>query len=187
MILNDVGDQRRTTSKPPIEPMIRDATSADIHAITDIYNAIIPTTTIAWTENLQTPEQRGGWFAKQQQENFPVLVATENESNEVIGFASYSHFRGAGVWPGYRFTVEHTIHIRKQFWGQGIGRALMIALLDRGKSAGMHVMVGALDGENSSSLLFHQRLGFTEVGRMPEVGFKFGRRLDLVLVQKILD
>lgn len=171
----------------PAEPMIRDATSADIHAITDIYNAIIPTTTIAWTENLQTPEQRGDWFARQQQEGFPVLVANDDESDDVIGFASYGHFRGAGVWPGYRFTVEHTIHIREPFWNQGIGRALMSALLDRARSAGMHVMVGALDGENSASLLFHQRLGFIEVGRMPEVGFKFGRRLDLVLVQKTLD
>lgn len=167
--------------------MIRDATPADVHAITDIYNAIIPTTTIAWTEHLQTPEQRGDWFAKQQQDGFPVLVATDGQTDDVIGFASYSHFRGAGVWPGYRFTVEHTIHISERSWGQGVGRCLMTALIDRARSAGMHVMVGALDGDNSSSLSFHQRLGFVQVGRMPEVGFKFGRRLDLVLVQKILN
>jgi phosphinothricin acetyltransferase len=167
--------------------VIRDATSADIHAITDIYNALIPTTSITWSEALQTPEERGAWFANQQRQNFPVLVATDSNTGSIIGFASYTHFRGAGIWPGYRFTVEHTIHVRQQNWEQGIGRTLILELIERARSAGIHVMVGALDGANASSLSFHDRLGFVEVGRMPEVGFKFGRRLDLVLVQKILE
>jgi phosphinothricin acetyltransferase len=90
-------------------------------------------------------------------------------------------------WPGYRFTVEHTVHVREDHWGSGAGRALMEELVERARAAGKHVMVGALDGANEASLRFHARLGFVEVARMPEVGRKFGRWLDLVLVQRILD
>ncbi len=165
---------------------IRDAFDRDIEAITQIYNALIPTTTIAWTEELQTVEERAAWFARQQQQQFPVLVSADDQTGEVVGFASYGHFRGAGVWPGYRFTVEHTIHVRQHCWQQGVGRQLMKALIARATAANIHVMVGALDAQNTASLAFHQRIGFIEVARMPEIGFKHDRWLDLVLVQRIL-
>ena len=172
--------------------IIRDATTVDIPAITALYNANIPTSTIAWTEILQTVDERAAWFDRQAEDSFPVLVAessdtdTNSEGAPVVGFASYGHFRGAGVWPGYRFTVEHTIHVREDHWGRGVGRSLLEALVDRSRSAGLHVMVGAIDGDNASSIDFHRRLGFEEVARMPEVGSKFGRWLDLVLMQRIV-
>lgn len=164
---------------------IRDATADDAAPIAALYNATIPTTTNAWTEELQSVEDRAAWIEHQAADGFPVLVA-EADGN-VVGFATYEHFRGAGKWPGYRFTVEHSIHIAESTWRRGVGRALMEALLARARAAGLHVMVGAIDSGNERSIAFHERLDFVEVARMPEIGFKFGQWLDLVLVQRILD
>jgi L-amino acid N-acyltransferase len=164
---------------------IRQATALDVAAITGLYNALIPTTTIAWTEKLQTVEERRIWIDHQQSTGFPVLVAIHD--NQFAGFCSYGHFRGAGVWPGYSRTAEHTIHIDRLHWGRGVGRALMTQLINHAQLNKMHVLIGAVDSVNTASIEFHTRLGFTEVGRLPEVGHKFGRWLDLVLMQKILD
>lgn len=104
----------------------------------------------------------------------------------VVGFAAYGDFRGAGRWPGYRFTVENTVHVAEQVWGAGAGRALMEALIATATEQGMHVMVAAIDSDNEVSIRFHEQLGFVVVGRMPEVGRKFDRWLDLVLMQLVL-
>jgi len=165
--------------------VVRDAQDTDVTAITDIYNALVSTQTVTWTETPDAYEQRAAWLARQRLDTFPVLVAAD--SGAVVGFAAYEHFRGEGKWPGYAQTVEHSIHVRESHWGRGIGRALMERLIERAQAAGMHVMVGAIDGENDASLRFHQSLGFVEVARMPQTGHKFGRWLDLVLVQRILD
>ena len=90
-------------------------------------------------------------------------------------------------WPGYRHTVEHSIHVRQDCWGRGIGRALVDALVERARAQGKHVMIAGIDAENVGSIRFHERLGFFEVARLPEIGEKFGRRLDLVLMQRMLD
>lgn len=165
--------------------IIRDAKTPDIPAITGLYNALIPTTTVAWTEEIQTVDQRRVWFEKQVSEGFPVVVAEVN--GVVIGFCAYGHFRGAGMWPGYSTTAEHTIHVSEAYWGTGVGRALLDELINRARSAGIHVLVGAIDGANTASIAFHARVGFVEVARMPQVGHKFGRWLDLVLMQRVLD
>lgn len=165
--------------------IIRAAVEDDVPAITDIYNALVPTTTVAWTETLQTVDERARWFARQREDGFPVLVA--DEDGTVAGYASYGHFRGVGKWHGYRLTAEHTVHVREAAWGGGIGRSLMASLIERARATGLHVLVGAIDAENDASLRFHARLGFVEVARMPQVGCKFGRWLDLVLMQLVLD
>jgi phosphinothricin acetyltransferase len=164
---------------------IRDAGTADLEAIREIYNALLLTTTIAWSEERQTAQERAAWFERQTTAGFPVLVA-EDEGGEVAGFTAYGDFRGAGKWPGYRFTVEHTVHVREEQWGRGVGRLLLMTLMERARVAGKHVMVAAIDGDNVESIRFHERLGFTVVGRLPEVGSKWGRWLDLVLMQRIL-
>jgi L-amino acid N-acyltransferase len=165
--------------------IIRDAHDDDMPAIRDIYNALIPTTTGAWTETLQTLRQRRAWFRGQLASGYPVLVA--DEDGDVIGFTAYGAFRGTGKWEGYRFTVEHTIHVREAHWGAGVGKALLRELISRAQNAGIHVMVGAIDGDNVASIRFHETQGFAVVARMPEVGYKFERRLDLVLMQRILE
>jgi L-amino acid N-acyltransferase len=165
---------------------IRDATAADMADVTEIYNALIETTTVAWTEHHQTLDERLAWFRQQRDDDHAVLVATD-DGGRVVGFAAYGSFRGAGRWPGYRYTVEHTIHLDAAVWNHGIGTALLEALVERARAAGLHAMVGAIDADNAGSIRFHERLGFVEVARMPEVGRKFDRWLDLVLMQRILD
>jgi len=163
-------------------PTIRPATDADLPAVLAITNELIPTTTVAWTEDLQTLDQRRAWFAQRTARGFPVLVAVD-DGGEVVGIASYGDFRDSLALPGYRFTVEHSVHVRADQRRTGVGRALMLALIDRAAEAGIHVMVGGIDGANLDSIAFHERLGFVEVARMPQTGWKFGRWLDLVLMQ----
>ena len=165
--------------------IIRDAVAADLEAVTGLHNALIPTSTVTWSEELETSGQRAGWFESQNQNGFAVVVA--DDAGEIVGFASYGFFRGEGKWPGYRQTAEHSVHVRQDRWASGIGTTLMEALIDRARTAGIHVLVAAIDGENEASIRFHARLGFIEVARMPQTGQKFGRWLDLVLMQKILD
>ena len=165
--------------------IVRDAVLGDVAAITALYNALIPSTTTAWTETPETEAERLEWFERQRSDGFPVLVAEVD--GQFAGFTAYEHFRGAGKWPGYRFTVEHSVHVAETYWGAGVGRALIEHLIDRARAAGMHVMVAAIDGANTGSIEFHRRLGFVEVARMAETGIKFGRWLDLVLMQRVLD
>src|SRR5580704_10775422 len=111
------------TSEPP---SIRPATEADIPAITEIYNALISSTTIEWTETPHTEEERARWLTERQAAREPVLVAVTDDV--VIGVGSYGDFRDSTHWPGYRFTVEHSIHVAEAYWGLGVGRALLSAL-----------------------------------------------------------
>ena len=165
--------------------IIRDAALADLPAIVALHNALIPTTTITWTEELETLDHRAAWFERQERDGHPVLVA--DDGGEVVGFTTYEYFRGEGKWPGYRATAELSIHVRESNWGRGVGRALIEALVERARAASIHVLVAAVDTENTESIRFHERLGFVEVGRMPQIGQKFGRWLDLVLMQRIID
>ena len=165
---------------------IRDATVEDMAAVVEIYNELIPVRTVTWTEEPESLDERVAWFHRQQAQGAPVLVAEEDDHagpGQVVGFATYGEFRDNRKWPGYRFTVEHSIHVRGAHQGQGIGRALLRALLERARACGMHVMVAAVDAENVESIAFHERLGFREVGRLPETGRKFDRWLDLVFLQ----
>ena len=164
--------------------IIRDAVDTDMPAVRDLYNALIPTTTVAWTDVPQTLRERRAWFGRQQRFGYPVVVA--EVSGAVVGFAAYGSFRGSGKWPGYRQTVEHTIHVHEDCWGRGIGRSLLEALIEHARANDVHVMVAAVDGANQESISFHERLGFTIVARMPEVGRKFDRWLELVLMQRLI-
>jgi L-amino acid N-acyltransferase YncA len=166
------------------DAVIRDATSVDAAAIAVIYNALVGSTTVAWTESTESVDDRAAWLVTQGDRGRPVLVAEVD--GDVIGFASYGDFRDSAKWPGYRFTVEHTVHVAESQWGSGVGRSLMIELIRRATEDGFHVMIGAIDGENAGSVRFHRRLGFEVVGRLPGIGYKFGRWLDLVLMQRTL-
>jgi phosphinothricin acetyltransferase len=164
--------------------VIRDATREDLPQIADIYNALLETTTHEWTETRNTVAEREAWLAAQNASGNPALVAVAND--EVVGWATYGDFRDSVRWPGYRYTVEHSIHVREDQWGRGVGRALLDALVDRARRDGKRVMVAGIDADNVGSIRFHERLDFVEVARMPEIGEKFGRRLDLVLMQRML-
>ncbi len=166
---------------------LRDADEGDLPAISAIYNSTIDDTTTSWADEPETLEHRQVWFAARREAGDPVLVAVDDPSGQVVGFTAWGWFRGEGTWPGYRHTREQTIHVAAGHQGQGLGRLLIDALVDRARAAGVHVLVAGVDSATEGSLRFHERMGYREVARMPEVGRKFDRWLDLVLLQRIVD
>ena len=162
---------------------IRDADAGDLPAILAIYNHAVVHTTAVWNEFTVDIANRADWLAERHSQGFPVLVATA-ESGEVSGYASYGHWR---AWSGYRHTVEHSIYVSERHRGQGIGGALLSALIEHARGARKHVMVAGIEASNAVSLRLHARLGFSRVARFEQVGCKFGRWLDLVFMQLRLD
>jgi phosphinothricin acetyltransferase len=195
--------------------LIRDATEADLPGILAIYNDVIATSTAVYTEAPATLEDRQAWLGGRAASGFPVLAAVEGESERddrrrnrrrsesrdqtmtesgmgerkrshpalVLGFASFGDFR---PWPGYRHTVEHSVHVAEPARGQGIGTALVAALLPRASSLGKHMMIAGIDAANAASIRMHERLGFERSGVLREVGRKFDRWLDLLFMQRRL-
>jgi L-amino acid N-acyltransferase YncA len=161
--------------------IVRPASTADGVAIGSILNALLATTAIEWTDTPHTTESILEWL----DEHETVLVA--EVGGEVVGVAAFGWFRDVIRRPGYRFTVENTVHVREDHWGSGVGRELMEALIDEARHSGKHTMVAAIDGANETSIRFHERLGFVEVARMPEIGAKFARWQDLIILQLRLD
>jgi L-amino acid N-acyltransferase YncA len=161
--------------------LIRNATETDLPAILAITNEAILNTTSSWNVQPTTLEARQQWLTDRAAAGLPVLVAANGD--EVLGFASYGSFR---AWDGYALTVEHSIYVDVTKRRQGAGRALLAALIDHATDAGMHVMMGVISADNEVSIVLHEQFGFDIVGRLPEVGRKFDRWLDLVLMQKML-
>ncbi len=161
---------------------IRPAADSDLSAITAITNDVIRTTTAMWTDIEATVGDRAAWMKQRITAGYPVLVA--DSMGEVIGFASYGPYRSGP--PGYRYVVEHSIHVARDARGRGVGSQLVTALLDHARQQGLWAMVGGIDALSTASLRMHARLGFVEVGRQPGIGSKFGQRLDLVLMQRAI-
>lgn len=163
---------------------IRPAVEADLPAILAIYNDAVLHTTAIWNETPVDLGNRASWFAARRDVGFPVLVADDGHSHgQVLGYGSFGEFR---PFEGYRMTVEHSVYVLDAAQGRGIGKMLLNALIEEARHMGKRVMVGAIDASNYASLALHETMGFEETGRMPGVGEKFGKRLDLVLVQKML-
>jgi L-amino acid N-acyltransferase YncA len=161
--------------------MIRDAAATDILAVTEIYNSVLRTTTAIYNDTPVTVDDRLAYWQGRVAQGYPLIVAVEEE--RVLGYATFGDFRS---WPGYRFTVEGTIHIAEGVRGQGIGTQLLHELIARARGLGKHVMVAGVDSGNVASLRFLTRFGFKEAGCLREVGFKFDRYLDLCLLQLAL-
>jgi L-amino acid N-acyltransferase YncA len=161
--------------------IVRDATLEDAADILAIYNFAALNTTAVWTEGAVDLDSRREWIRARQQAGYPVLVAMKGR--DVVGFASFGDFR---PWPGYRHTVENSVYVGERYHRLGIGRSLMVALIERATALNKHAVIAGIEAANTASLRLHASLGFAEVGRMPEVGCKFGRWLDLVLMQKRL-
>jgi phosphinothricin acetyltransferase len=161
---------------------IEDATDEDLPAVVAIYNEVIRTSTAIYREEPATLAERQAWNETRKANGYPLLVARTDDA-PVAGFATFGDFR---AWPGYRYTVEHSVHVADGFRGRGIGTALMRVLLERGAALGKHVMVAGIDADNGGSIRMHERLGFEATGHLKEVGWKFGRWLDLVFMQRTL-
>jgi L-amino acid N-acyltransferase len=161
--------------------MIDDATAADFQQVLAIYNEVIRNTTAVYSDQ-EYDEKRGKeWFDAKLSSGFAFIVARDDRG--VAGFAALGAFR---AWPCYRHSVEHSVHVRADRRGQGLGRALLLQLKARAQALGKHVMIAGIDTDNVASIRMHERMGFSRVGHLREVGFKFGRWLDLEFLQCIL-
>jgi len=157
--------------------MIRAAMTTDAPGIAAIWNPVIRDTTITFSPVQKSEAEIAALTTGPD----PFLVW--GEAGQILGFARYFPFRSG---PGYLHTVEHTILLRPDCWGRGGGRVLMTALCNLARDHGKHSMFAGVCAENDAGRAFHIALGFVEVARLPEVGFKFGRWIDLVLMQKRL-
>ncbi len=149
----------------------------DRHAkqILEIINDAIVQSTAVYDYRSRAPESMVQWFHSKEQSNFPV-IGLETASGHLAGFASYGRFRD---WPAYKYTVEHSVYVRSDARAHGLGTRLLSALIQRAQEQGFHAMVGGVDRSNEASVRLHTKLGFVHSGTLNEVGFKFGRWLDL--------
>ncbi|MBI4804853.1 MAG: N-acetyltransferase [Desulfovibrio sp.] len=151
--------------------------------VLEILNEAILNSTALYDYEPRPPQSMVGWFDAKRTGGFPVIGA-EDESGALLGFASYGTFR---AWPAYKYTVEHSVYVHQGHRGRGVGRALMLKLIQAARSSDVHAMIGGIDATNAGSIALHEKVGFRHAGTLPQVGFKFGRWLDLAFYQLLLD
>jgi L-amino acid N-acyltransferase len=161
--------------------MIRDAAAGDVPALVVILNHWITQSTITFNPVPKTPADIAAMITDKARLDHALLVAEID--GQIAGYATYGQFR-AGV--GYAHAMEHSIALAPDHRGRGAGRDLLVAVEDHARARRAHVMMAGISGENTAGIAFHKAAGYAHVAAIPEVGFKFGRWLDLVLMQKIL-
>ena len=165
-----------------MQPVYREAIERDLPDILEIMNDAIVNTTSIYDYHPRDEEFVRNWFLKKEQDNMPVIVCEAN--NRTVGYGSYGIFR---AWDAYKYSVEHSIYVLKDYQRSGIGKKLMVLLIQRAKADGFHTMIAGIDAANVGSYKFHQQFGFFEVARFKEVGYKFDRWLDLIFMQLMLN
>ena len=165
-------------------PLIRPATADDLSAINDIYNHYVHSSTCTYQTDPSTSHERAEWFAAHGPRH-PVTVAFDDSGGGggVVGWASISQFRSRSA---YDRTVENAVYVRHDCHRRGIGSALLADSLERARAAGHHTVIAVVDAEQAGSIALHVRQGFVEAGRLREAGWKFGRWLDVVYLQRML-
>jgi len=159
---------------------IRKAHITDLAAITDIYNEAVLNTTATFDTDPKTLAEQEVWLVEHGAPNHPVLVAELAE--QIVGWASLSAWSGRCA---YSETGEISLYVAVNQRGQGIGKQLMAAIMRAGQAGGLHTVLARIVGGNAVSIHLHEAEGFQLVGLMREVGYKFGQRLDIYLMQKI--
>lgn len=163
--------------------VVRPATPADLPGIHDIYNDAVRSTTATYDYEPRSFEYRRQWFADHQRDGYPVFVATL-PGGGVAGWSSLSPYHPRA---GYRFTAENSVYVAADQRGRGLGGRLLEPLITSARTLGLHVIIAAIDARNTASLRLHERFGFRQVGLFREVGYKFGRWLDVAYLQLTLD
>ncbi|MFH8800820.1 GNAT family N-acetyltransferase [Streptomyces sp. NPDC017936] len=156
---------------------VRPARAEDGEAVREIRNHAIEHSTALWTRTPQSPAEGATWLAAHLEHGSAFVAEAEGG---VAGFAVYGPWRHLD---GYRHTVEDSVYVREGRYGLGIGSALLAALVDSARGAGHHVMIAGIEAGNTASIRLHERFGFRHAGTVPEVGTKFGRWLDLTIMQ----
>src|ERR1700722_5904932 len=160
--------------------IIRPATENDLAAINDIYNHYVLNSTCTYQEEPEPIVGRQKWF-NLHGERYPVIVA--EDGGKVVGWGSLSklHERSA-----FRNTVENSVYVHDDCHQRGIGSALLQELIARARAFGYHAIVAGIDGEQAASAALHAQFGFQKAGHLKQVGFKFGRWLDVIFMELLL-
>ena len=160
---------------------IRTAGDKDLEAILEIYNDAILNTTAVYDYEPHTLEMRRQWFRIKEAQGFPVFVAEDN--GKVVGFSSIGPFR---AWAAYKYSVENSIYVAAGQRGKGIGKLLLEPLIKAATELDLHTIIAGIDATNEVSIKLHRSFGFEEVAQFKQVGYKFGRWLDLTFMQLLL-
>lgn len=152
-------------------------------AILEIFNDAILHSTALYEYNPRTRRFMADWFDAKVSGGFPV-VGIEDATGVLVAFGTYGTFR---PFPAFKYTVEHSVYVHKDHRGRGLGRTVMQELITAAREGDVHAMIGGIDATNAGSIALHEQLGFKHVGTLPQVGFKFGRWLDLAFYQLTLD
>ncbi|WP_321858554.1 N-acetyltransferase family protein [Burkholderia cenocepacia] len=152
-------------------------------AILEILNDAIVNSTALYDYRPRPPEAMVAWFATKRAGGFPVFGAVDS-AGTLLGFASWGTFR---AFPAFKYTVEHSVYVRHDQRGRGLGELLLREVVRRAREAQVHVLVGCIDATNAGSIALHTKLGFEHAGTVAEAGFKFGRWLDAAFYQLKLE
>lgn len=158
--------------------MIREATEKDLIDILEIYNDAILNTTAIYDYNVHTIEERIKWYEKKKQDGCPLIVYEDN--HKVVGFATYGSFR---VYPAFKYTIEHSVYVHKDYRSLGIGRTLLKELIKLANLDEYKTMVACIDSLNEKSIELHEKFGFKYSGTVKNAGYKFGKWLHLVFYE----
>lgn len=157
----------------------------EIHgpAILEIFNEAILNSTVIFDYRPRTMESLEAWFRQKEADKFPVIGLCSSDG-VLLGFATFGTFR---AWPAYKYTVEHSVYVKKEYRGKGIGPKLMGHVIEAAKEQQYHVMIGCIEVSNKGSIALHEKLGFSHSGTITQAGFKFGRWLDVSFYQLTLN
>ena len=161
---------------------IRPAREADMPEILEIYNHVILNTTAVYAYEPHTLEMRKAWYDGKIKDGYPIFVAEDD--GRVVGLSTFGPFR---AWPAYKYTVENSVYVAADQRGKGIARLLLSPLIDAARVQGYHAIIASIDSTNEASLRLHRSFGFEEVAHFREVGYKFGRWLDLKFLELLLE
>lgn len=162
-------------------PLLRDASAADLPAINEIYNYYVLHSTCTYQLEPETLADRRIWFDSHSSGGYPVVVAQLD--GVVVGWGSLAKFHARA---GYAPSVEASVYIAHEFHRQGLGRTILEHLIERGRAAGFHTVIGGASADQAASIALQESLGFTRVAHFKEVGQKFGKRLDVIYLQLML-
>ncbi len=151
-------------------------------AVREIFNDAIAHTTALYDYQPRSLETVMQWFGNKAREGYPVLAAVDG-SGSLLGFASYGTFR---AWPAYKYSIEHSLYVHPRCRRAGVGRALLVAIVDHATAQGYRTVIGGIDADNAASIALHVAQGFEHAGTLRDAGYKFGRWLNLAFYQKLL-
>ncbi|MDD3079377.1 MAG: GNAT family N-acetyltransferase [Paludibacter sp.] len=151
--------------------------------ILDIFNEAILNTTALYDYKPWNMEIMKAWFEFKVMHNFPVIGLVD-DAGKLMGFGSYGMFR---LRPAYKYTVENSVYIHKNYRGKGLGKILLQEIIKNARAQNFHSIIAVIDTENESSIKLHEKYGFKNVGILPQVGYKFGKWLDVIFMQLILE